>query len=133
MEYERGRKFVSMPSSALTVYFYPQCSTCRKALSWLRDRDIPFREVDIVQSPPNVRVLRQALADAGVDVRKLFNTSGQSYRNGGFKDRLPSMTEAEALAALAADGKLIKRPLAVSDGMALVGFKEAAWAAALLS
>jgi arsenate reductase len=57
----------------------------------------------------------------------LFNTSGESYRSGGFKDRLPQMSEAEALAALAADGKLIKRPLLIGEDFALVGFHEAAW------
>ena len=42
------------------------------------------------------------------------------------------MSKAEALAALADDGKLIKRPLVVGEGIALVGFKEAEWADALL-
>lgn len=41
------------------------------------------------------------------------------------------MTDAQAFAALAADGKLIKRPLALGDGVALIGFDEAAWRAAL--
>ena len=35
------------------------------------------------------------------------------------------MTETEQLEALAADGKLIKRPICVSDKGVLVGFKEA--------
>ena len=37
------------------------------------------------------------------------------------------MSEAEALDALAADGKLIKRPLLLGKGLALVGFDEAAY------
>jgi arsenate reductase-like glutaredoxin family protein len=41
------------------------------------------------------------------------------------------MTDAQAFAALAKDGKLIKRPLAVTDGAALVGFDEKAWQATL--
>ena len=39
------------------------------------------------------------------------------------------MTEAEALAALAADGKLVKRPFILGDDFALVGFDEAAYRA----
>jgi len=57
----------------------------------------------------------------------LFNTSGASYRDGGFGERLPSMTEAEAIDALAQDGKLIKRPLLLGKGVALVGFDETAY------
>ena len=115
----------------LTVYQYPKCSTCRKALAWLVARGISHERIDIVQAPPTRAVLERAARTAGVPVRKLFNTSGESYRAGNFKARLETMTDAEAFAALAADGKLIKRPLVVGDGVALVGFAEDAWAAAL--
>jgi len=64
-------------------------------------------------------------------VQKLFNTSGQSYRQGGFKEKLKTMSQDEALRALAADGKLIKRPLVLGDGFALVGFREDEWREAL--
>ena len=65
------------------------------------------------------------------EVLNFCNTSGESYRAGNFKDRLATMTDAQALAALAADGKLIKRPLVVGDGLALIGFREDEWAGAL--
>ena len=41
-----------------------------------------------------------------------------------------TLSEAQALALLASNGSLVKRPLAVGGGVALVGFGEAAWAAA---
>jgi len=37
----------------------------------------------------------------------------------------------QALSALAADGKLIKRPLVLGDGFALIGFREDEWRKAL--
>ncbi len=114
----------------LTVYQYPKCGTCRKALSWLAAHGVAHDKVDIVATPPARAVLERVVA-AGVPVKKLFNTSGESYRNGNFKERLATMSDADALRALAADGKLIKRPLVVGDGVALAGFDEAAWQAAL--
>lgn len=116
---------------AITVYHYPQCSTCRRALKWLETRGVPHERVHIVEHPPSRAVLAKVLAQSARSVRALFNTSGQSYRDGNFKERLASMTQAEALAALAADGKLIKRPLALGEQLALVGFDEAAWERAL--
>jgi len=113
--------------SKIRVYHYPQCSTCKKALKWLAAHDVSVELVDIVKQPPSKRELQQALTTAGVPLRKLFNTSGISYREGKFGERLPDMSEAEALAALAADGKLIKRPLLLGKGIALVGFDEAAY------
>ncbi|WP_428262219.1 arsenate reductase family protein [Haliangium sp.] len=117
----------------ITVYQYPKCGTCRKALAWLDARGIDYDRVDIVAAPPSRAVLARALALSGVPVRKLFNTSGQSYRQGGFKERVATMSEAEALTALAGDGKLIKRPLVIGEELALVGFREPEWAQALAS
>jgi len=61
-------------------------------------------------------------------IAKLFNTSGESYRAGEFKARLRTMSEGEALQALAADGKLLKRPIVDSSTKVLVGFDEDAFA-----
>lgn len=115
----------------IQVYQYPKCGTCRKALKWLDANGIAYESIDIVATPPSRAVLARAYDLAGVPVRKMFNTSGQSYRQGGFKDKLATMSDAEALDALAADGKLIKRPLVLGDGFALVGFREQEWRQAL--
>jgi arsenate reductase (glutaredoxin) len=115
----------------VTVYQYPKCSTCRKALAWLEAKGIAFDKVDIVQRPPSRAVLARAAADAGVSPKKMFNTSGESYRAGNFKEKLGTMSDADAVAALAADGKLIKRPLVVGDRLALVGFDADLWARTL--
>ncbi|MFT3696360.1 MAG: arsenate reductase family protein [Kofleriaceae bacterium] len=114
----------------LTVYQYPNCSTCKKALAWLKANKVAFTSIDIVESPPSKAQLEAAHELAGVPIKKMFNISGASYRDGKFGDKLPTMTDAQAFTALAKDGKLIKRPLAVSDETALVGFDEKAWAAA---
>ena len=116
----------------MVIYHYPNCTTCKKALAWLRANEVAHEPIDIVKHPPTRAALERAAKLAGAPVRKLFNVSGESYRAGGFKDRLPSMTDAEAFAALAADGKLIKRPLALGDELALIGFDEVAWRAALV-
>ena len=81
---------------------------------------------------PSAAQLKEAWRRSGKPLRALFNTAGQSYRQGGFKDRLPSLSDDEALAALAADGKLIKRPLLDTGEVVLVGFREEEWRAALL-
>lgn len=61
------------------------------------------------------------------DLRKVFNTSGQTYRSMGLKDRLPSMSEEEAIELLSADGNLIKRPFVIWGSIGSVGFKEEDW------
>jgi arsenate reductase len=112
----------------IEVFHYPKCDTCRKALKWLDERGIAHTRVDIVEHPPSVAKLEKAMKLAGVELRKLFNTTGQSYRGGGWKDKLATIARAEALEALAADGKLIKRPLVLARDFALIGFDPSAWA-----
>jgi arsenate reductase len=117
---------------AITVYQYPACGTCRKALKWLKDHGVAHETVHIVDKPPSASLLKRVLAQSGLPLKAHFNTSGESYRAGGFKDKLPTMSQSEAVAALAADGKLIKRPLLVSENLVLVGFDEETWKNALL-
>jgi arsenate reductase len=120
-------KELSGKSSELTVFHYPGCSTCRKARAWLEAQGIEAKWVHIVESPPSVELLAQAVGDSGEPISKFFNTSGRSYREGNFRERRATMDERACLEALAADGKLIRRPLAAWPGGALVGFNAARW------
>ncbi|MBU6354398.1 MAG: Spx/MgsR family RNA polymerase-binding regulatory protein [Cyanobacteria bacterium REEB498] len=123
-----------MSQPPLRLYSYPKCGTCRKALQWLAQRGFSVSAgsldlVDITRTPPGPAELRQAMAAVGR--KRLFNTSGQSYRALG-SAAVAALNDDQAIAALAADGKLIKRPFAITaGGAALVGFKPEEWQAAL--
>ncbi len=120
-----------MMSSGLTIYSYSACSTCRKALKWLSENDIDYELIDIVKNPPSKKILREVL-DCLENRRMIFNTSGISYRKLG-SQLVKKMSNEEALEALSSDGRLIKRPLVISqEGKVLVGFKPEVWSQALL-
>jgi arsenate reductase len=110
----------------LRVYAYKNCDTCRRALKWLATRGIAHEVLPIREQPPTQAELQTMLGQVG-EIRRLFNTSGQDYRELGMKDRLPAMSEAEALALLAGNGNLIKRPFALGKNTGAVGFDEAEW------
>ena len=109
------------------VYQYPKCSTCRKALKWLDERGAKYTKTDLVAEPIALATLKDLKQRSGLPVARFFNTSGESYRAGGFRDRLKAMSDAEALAALAKDGKLVKRPIVDTGKKVLVGFDEDAY------
>lgn len=111
---------------------YPKCTTCQKAKKWLEEKGVSYTLRDIKTENPTQEELRTWWQESGLPLKKFFNTSGQQYRALGLKDKLPAMSEAEQLALLATDGMLVKRPLLVAGDKVLVGFQEAAWAAALL-
>jgi arsenate reductase len=117
-----------MPS--VTIYTYSNCSTCRDAVKWLRAHGVSVVEKPIRETPPSVVELKRMLGYQSGNFRRLFNTSGQEYRALGLADKLSAMTEAEALALLAGNGRLVKRPFILGDAFGLVGFKQAEWEAA---
>ena len=118
----------------MKLYTYQGCSTCKAAVKWLRARGIAFDEIPIRETPPTLAELRAMLAAHGGELRPLFNTSGLDYRALGLKDKLPAMTQDEALKLLSTTGNLVKRPFAIDTkrGIHLTGFHEEAWAAALV-
>ncbi len=116
----------------LRIFEYSKCSSCRKALQFLDRNRITYEKVPIVERPPSRADLKRMLPFVDGNVRRLFNTSGEVYRKLGLAKKLPQLSESEALALLAGEGKLIKRPFLVSDSVGLVGFEEAAWRQALL-
>lgn len=103
---------------------YPKCTTCKKAKKFLIDNNIEFEDRDITLNNPNEGELKKWIKLSGLDVKKFFNTSGILYREMNLKDKLKEMNEEEMIKLLATDGKLIKRPLLVSEEGILVGFKE---------
>lgn len=110
---------------------YPQCTTCKKAKAWLDANEMAYTLRDIKADNPSYDELKAWHALSGLPLRKFFNTSGTLYKSLSLKDKLPAMSEEEQLRLLASDGMLVKRPLLVSDGFVLVGFRQEAWEAAL--
>lgn len=106
---------------------YPACGTCQKAKKWLTENQVEFTNRLIVDENPTVEELKKWIPMSGLPVKKFFNTSGLVYKELQLKDKLPLMSEEEQIALLATNGKLVKRPLIVTDNFVLVGFKAEEW------
>ena len=112
----------------MLLVWYPKCTTCQKAKSWLDGKGTAVETRDIKTQNPTEAELRAWHEKSGLPLKRVFNTSGLVYKAMELKDKLPDMTQDEQFALLATDGMLVKRPILVGDGFVLVGFKEAEWA-----
>ncbi len=120
---------------SLKVYQYSHCSTCKKALKFLTDKKIAYTPIAIVETPPTKAELTKMLSyikKDGGSLKKLFNTSGLLYKEMKMSEKLPGLSEAEALELLAKHGKLIKRPFVVGKDFGFVGFNADYWCEKLL-
>lgn len=111
----------------LKVYEYSNCGTCKKAFRFLDARGVAYTKVPIRETPPSKTELRTMLGHMNGEIRKLFNVSGQDYRAGNFKEKLPKLSEDQAIELLSQNGNLVKRPFALSNDRGTVGFDEAEW------
>lgn len=114
------------------VLAYAGCTTCKNAIRWLDGHGVTYALRPIVEQPPTAPELERWVRASGLPVRKWLNTSGQSYRAIG-KEKIDAASDAELVAWLAKDGKLVKRPVLVRSKtglQVLVGFKPEAYAEA---
>ena len=106
---------------------YPKCTTCKKAQTWLEEKEFEYELRDIKTDNPTLEELREWHRKSGLPLKRFFNTSGQLYRSMELKDKLPSMSDDEQLNLLSTDGMLVKRPILVCGDTVLVGFREKEW------
>lgn len=115
----------------LKFYTYSKCSTCRKAQKFLDANKVAYKEIPIDQTAPTKTELKNMLKAVG-ELKRLFNTSGQIYREKKLSAKLPTMSQSDAFDMLSKEGKLVKRPFVVGEDTFLVGFKEEEWKSALV-
>ena len=115
----------------LKVYEYKGCGTCRKALKWLESMGVQYEIIPVRERPPSKAELKLMLKVYEGNLRRLFNTSGGEYKALNLKDKLPALSEAQAINLLAGNGNLIKRPVVLTKKSGVIGFKEEEWAALL--
>jgi arsenate reductase len=112
----------------LTFYGYKKCDTCRKAEKALAKLGKEYAFVDITEAPPAQTALKKMVRQSGAELKRFFNTSGVQYKELGIKDKVPGMTEAQILAMLSGNGRLLKRPLVTDGSKSTVGFDEPVFA-----
>lgn len=111
----------------MKVYVHLNCSSCKKALKWLKENAIEAEVINLLEQTPSPQEFQIMVDSYAGNLKKLFNTSGQVYRENGYKEKVATMTTEEIFATLEAEGMLIKRPFLITGQKGLVGFKEMEW------
>ena len=109
---------------ALTLYWYPNCGTCKKAKKWLETNNLNFELKHIVEETPSKDTILDFFERADVPAKKFFNTSGKVYREQQMKDKIKDADKNEMATYLAENGMLIKRPILTNGEKVTVGFNE---------
>ena len=108
----------------IQFYGHPTCTTCKIAEKWLEQEGIAYEWTNIKETTPPREVLRDVLENEKLTVKRLFNTSGNLYKELELKDKPESVSLDEQLDLLMSDGMLIRRPSLYDENNVSVGYNE---------
>lgn len=111
----------------MLIYIYNKCSTCKDAVSFLKQQGLQFETKEITLTPPTLEELSTMLYYQNGNLKKLFNTSGNLYREMELSKKLDKMPLEKALELLNAHGMLVKRPFLLGKDFGMVGFNNTQW------
>ena len=95
-----------------TIWHNPDCGTSRKTLAILHETPgLTVKVVEYLRDPPSAEKLAQLYRDAGMAPREGLRVKGTDADARG----LTEADDATVLAAMAAEPRLIERPLVETD------------------
>ncbi|MDO8696818.1 MAG: arsenate reductase (glutaredoxin) [Pseudomonas sp.] len=103
----------------LTLYHNPSCSKSRGALEILEARGLSPKIVRYLDTPPSAAELQALLVKLGLPARQLLRTGEEAYKSLNLADA--SLSEAQLIAAMVAQPKLIERPILIAGERAIIG------------
>lgn len=102
------------------IYHNPRCSKSRETLELIRnERHIEPEVVLYLDTPPSVAELKQLLKMLGLSPRELMRKKEALYKELNLDDA--TLTDEALIEAMAANPKLIERPIVVNGGKAALG------------
>ena len=103
----------------IRIFHNPRCSKSRATLALLQERGIDPEIRLYLENPPDAAQLRSILGKLGLAARDLVRKGEAEFRELGLSD--PSLTEDQLIAAMAANPRLIERPIVLAGDRAAIG------------
>ncbi|MCA9858601.1 MAG: Spx/MgsR family RNA polymerase-binding regulatory protein [Thermomicrobiales bacterium] len=108
--------------SEIELYVHPTCTSCRKAQAWLDEHDVPYARRDYFRDRFTRDELAAVLASANLTPRDVLSKRAKAYK-ALVGDR--ELTDDQLLDLMIQEPTLLRRPLLISAGNAVIGFDRA--------
>lgn len=100
----------------ITIWHNPRCSKSRQTLALLDGREVEVRKY--LEDAPSVDELRAAQTALGLSAIEMMRPKEALFKDLGLTNDTPEDTQLEAMAA---NPKLIERPIVFANGQARLG------------
>lgn len=100
------------------IWHNPRCSKSREAMEILESNNCESEVVKYLEVTPNVSEIKNTLNMLGLSPRELMRTKEDIYKELNLKDE---SSEDKLIQAMAANPKLIERPIIFKGDKAIIG------------
>jgi Spx/MgsR family transcriptional regulator len=107
----------------MQVHGIVNCDSVKKARTWFDARGVAYQWIDFRKSPPAIADLARWCRAVGWET--LLNRRGTTWRALDDAAKAAVVDERSAIALMAAQPTLVKRPVVEAHGDVVVGFSEA--------
>ncbi len=104
--------------STVTIWHNPRCSKSRNVATLLEEQGVEAEVLKYLDTPPSKEELVEMLKMLGLSARELMRTKEDIYKALDLKNE---NDEEKLIEAMAANPKLIERPIVIKDGKAAIG------------
>ena len=102
----------------ITIWHNPRCGKSRDSFNLLEEKGIEADVVKYLDNPPTKEELKKVLRMLGITPRELMRTKETIYKELDLKNETD---DEKLIEAMAANPKLIERPIVIKEGKAVIG------------
>ena len=104
---------------SLTIYHNPRCSKSRQTLELIKSKGITPNVVEYLSTPPDAESLLRISGQLGIPLADLVRRGEAEFKDAG--DSVPLDDEPALAEWIAANPKVLQRPIVVDGDRAIVG------------
>lgn len=107
----------------ITALLYNSCTSCRKTEAVLKESGVEFEKREYFKNRLTRDELASLLNSVGLTATDVLSTRSRPYREMGLAEK--TLSDEELLDLMIEEPRLLRRPLVIRDGAAVVGHNEA--------
>ncbi len=106
----------------ITIYTTSSCSSCRKAIQWMKDHNIPFKEKNIFTQRLTIEDLRKILKNTENGFEDIISTRSKFFAENEID--LDSMHTKELEQLIIENPSILRRPIIVDEDRIQIGYND---------
>jgi arsenate reductase len=107
-----------MSREKLKIYIKPTCTTCRKAIKILNEKDTDYEAVNYFEKPLTKKELTELVKKLGIPPRELLRKNEKKYKELGLSKK--ELTDSQIIDLLVKNPDLLQRPIVRKGGKVIL-------------